>query len=79
MSTPATLRDDRFLALPSPAWSKINSDDYVHKKLETIKFKAVTGQKGKFDYKSVVSVNDKDQFSYSDELKFGFPYRSIYY
>jgi len=79
MSTPATLREERFLSLPNNAWSRVNGDDFVHKKLETFKFKASTTNKGKFDYKSVVSVDDAQKFSYSDELKFGFPFRSLYY
>jgi len=84
MSTPATLKEERFLGLPKQAHAGVLGDDYTHKKLETIKFKGTTTNGAKVDYKSVVALTEKagvpPAFALTDELKLGIPaFENKYY
>jgi len=44
MSTPVTLKEEKFLGLPKDTYAKVLGDDFVHSgnAIETIKFKSVS-------------------------------------
>jgi hypothetical protein len=50
--------------------------------METCKFKAATTKGGSFNYKGTIAMTEAESgrtFKIGDEVKFGFPYKTIYY
>lgn len=61
MSTPVTLKEEKFLGLPKDNYSKVLGDDFVHSgnAIETIKFKAVTPSGSIVNYKTSTHLGEK--------------------
>jgi hypothetical protein len=78
----ASLKNEKFFSLPSTPNQKTLGDDYTHKTMETCKFKAATTKGGSFNYKGTIAMTEAESgrtFKIGDEVKFGFPYKTIYY
>lgn len=76
---PPSLANSQFCSLGSFNYNKILSDDYCHKKLETIKFKAASQEGTTFNLKfNKQFKKDSTKLFLTDEYKFGFPYQRYY-
>jgi hypothetical protein len=70
MSSPPSLRNERFFSLPSTPNQKVLGDDYAHKKNCVFKLKGNT-KRGVFNYKrETTNVGENKDVKTSDEIKF---------
>jgi hypothetical protein len=84
MSLPATLKEERFFALPKVTHQKVLGDDYVHlnNTVETIKIKSVSSTGSIVNYKTTFHLDQQDSknnIQQLDELKLSFPYKSLHF
>lgn len=81
MGEPASLANSQFCSLGSYNYNKVLSDDYCHKKLETVKVKGSTTKNASFNLKTTVLLKKTEsgsKLALTDEYKFGFPYERLY-
>jgi hypothetical protein len=84
MSTPVTLKEEKFLALPKEKYSKLLSDDFIHSSnnLVVSKFSSLSNNGVAVNYKVTCTLNENNEnqkdLKLSDEIKFGIPYKNYY-
>ena len=61
MTTPVTLKEEKFLGLPKENYAKILNDDYIHagNAIETLKFKQVSLSGSVINYKTSCHLEEK--------------------